>query len=116
MEFKWVYYLFLFVFRLLFLYFLYRKRCKLYRCRYFVFGFYFVWYIDGFDKIKLFVFGISRCIDGFLWKMLWLNVYKINNDLKVIVGYFVEIIVEMFGCLFFVRGDRGIEDILVKEF
>lgn len=115
MEVKRGYYSFLFVSWLSFLYFLHRKRRKLHRRRYFSPGPHFVWHIDGYDKIKPFGFGISGCIDGFSRRILWLNVYKTNNDPKVIAGYFVETIAEMSGCPSFVRGDRGTENTLVKE-
>ena len=71
--------------------------------------------MDGYDKIKPFGFGISGCIDGFSRRLLWLNVYKTNNDPSVIAGYFIEAVSEFCGCPTFVRGDRGTENVLVKD-
>lgn len=55
------------------------------RRRYVVFGFNFIWYFDGYDKLKLYGFCIYGVIDGYSWCILWFEVGFMNNDLMIIV-------------------------------
>ena len=45
-----------------------------------------VWHCDGYDKLKPYGLCIHGGIDGFSQLMLWLNVYKTNNDPKVVAN------------------------------
>lgn len=47
-----------------------------------------MWYLDGYDKLKLFGFAIYGVIDGYSRRILWLNVGFFNNDLRLIVSYY----------------------------
>ena len=71
---------------------------RLERLTYTVPGPYFIWHIDGCDKLKSFGLCISGCIDRFSKKKkkknIWLNVYNTNNN---------------------PRGDYGTESGLVRD-
>lgn len=49
-----------------------------------------MWYIDGFDKLKFYGFVIYGVIDGFLKRILWLEVVLLNSDFVVIGFYFLN--------------------------
>jgi hypothetical protein len=76
----------------------------------------FIWHFDGYDKLKPFGLCISGCIDGFSRKIVWMNVYRTNNNPKVIGGYFLEAVKLVGGCPKLVRGDFGTENTLVRDF
>ena len=76
----------------------------------------YIWHIDGYDKLKPFGLCISGCIDGFSRKVLWLNIYKTNNNPNIIGGYYLEAVKEYGGCARIVRGDFGTENGLVRDF
>lgn len=59
---------------------------------YYVKGLNFVWYIDGYDKLKFFGFSVYGCIDGFLRRLFWLEVGFINKNLEVIVKYYFDVV------------------------
>lgn len=77
------------------------------------FGLNFVWYIDVYDKLKLYGFFIYGCIDGFSRRVIWLKVLRINNDLVVIVGFYFEVVEMEGGCFVILRIDIGIENIVI---
>jgi hypothetical protein len=89
---------------------------RLRRRSYFASGPNFVWHLDGYDKLKPFGLCISGCIDGFSRKIIWMNVYRTNNNPKVIGGYFLEAVRLLRGCPKLVRGDYGTENKLVCDF
>lgn len=62
-------------------------------------GFNDVWYMDGYDKFKLFGFVIYGVIDGFSRKILWFEVVCFNSLLDSIVIYYLNIVKEFEGCL-----------------
>lgn len=53
--------------------------------KYCVEGFNYIWYMDGYDKLKLFGFCVYGVIDGYSRRILWFEVGIINNDFSVIV-------------------------------
>lgn len=55
-------------------------------------GFDNVWYIDFYDKLKLYGIVINGCIDGFLRNIIWMEVNLINSDFKVIVDYYIKVV------------------------
>lgn len=59
----------------------YRFRRRVYRFK----GFNYLWYIDGYDKLKLFGFCVYGVIDGFSRRILWFEVLSINSDFRVVV-------------------------------
>lgn len=73
-------------------------------------GFDYIWYMDLYDKLKLYGLCINGCIDGFLRNIIWLECYWISSDLIIIVGYFINVIDVRKGCLKCIWGDRGIEN------
>jgi len=81
-----------------------QSRC-ISRRNYFACGPNFIWHLDGYDKLKPFGLCISAAIDQFLRKIIWLNVYKTNNDPRIIAGYFIEAVQEVCGCPRVVHGD-----------
>ncbi len=68
------------------------------------------WHIDGYDKLKPYGLCISGCIDGFSRYIVWMSVYKTNNDPSVIAGYFVDAVREIGGMPAVVRSDMGTEN------
>jgi len=44
----------------------------------------YLWHFDGYDKLKPYGLCISGCIDGFSRKLIWLKVFKTNNDPQII--------------------------------
>lgn len=90
-----------------------RLWCRLIRCKYRSCGLNFVWYIDGYDKFKFYGIVIYGCIDGYLWLILWLEVVLINNDFKVVVNYFINVVKERGGCFLRVRVDFGMENVYI---
>ena len=49
------------------------------------------WHMDGFDNLKPFGFPIQGGIDGFSWKILWLNIrLRSNNSPDNIATYFLN--------------------------
>lgn len=72
----------------------YRLKRRLYVNR----GFNDFWYMDGYDKLKLFGFLIYGVIDGFSRKILWFEVARFNNLLDNIAMYFLNIVQELKGC------------------
>lgn len=72
--------------------------------------------MDGYDKLKLFGFCIYGCIDGYSWCIVWLEVGVINNDLDVMVGYFLDVICFVGGVLCILCVDNGIENVYIVVF
>ena len=52
-------------------------------------------------------------IDGFSWKIIWLNAYKTSRDPRIVGGYFLEGLESLSRCPELVRTDRGTEYCLV---
>ncbi|ROJ57643.1 hypothetical protein DPX16_23842 [Anabarilius grahami] len=92
-----------------------RSRNRLRRRVYHSRGPNFVWHIDGYDKLKPFGIGISGCIDGFSRSMMWLEAYKTNRDPRLIAGYFMDAVINTWGCPARVRLDLGTENVHVAE-
>eukprot|EP00731_Ephydatia_muelleri_P000691 Em0001g691a len=53
------------------------------------------WHIDGCDKLKPFGFPIHACIDGFSWKIIWLELTATNNDPDVVVKFYLDAVVKL---------------------
>lgn len=68
------------------------------------------WHMDGYDKLKPYGLCISGCIDGFSRYIVWMSVYKTNNDPSVIAGYFIDAVRENGGMPAIVRSDMGTEN------
>jgi len=67
---------------------------RLRRREYFSKGPNYLWHFDGYDKLKPYGLCVSGCIDGYSRYIIWLRVYKTNNDPKVINGYYMDCIRE----------------------
>ena len=83
-----------------------RLRRRIYRCK----GPNYLWYIDGYDKLKPFGFCIHGAIDGFSRRILWLEVTSLNNDPRIVAQYFLDYARQLGGTARIVRGDRGSEN------
>lgn len=92
-----------------------RASRRLYRRSYFAKGPNYIWHLDGYDKLKPFGICIHGCIDGFSRKIVWLNAFTTNSDPKVIGGYFMEAVERAGGCPRVVRGDKGTENVKVRD-
>ena len=69
------------------------------------------WHMDGFDNLKPFGFPIQGGIDGFSWKILWLNIrLRSNNSPDNIATYFLNTVKELKGCLKQLITDLGTEN------
>lgn len=53
-----------------------------------------IWYVDGYDKLKLYGLLIYGCVDGFFRRIMWFKVCKSNNDLVILVGFFFYVVEE----------------------
>lgn len=93
-----------------------RKARRLTRRTYISKGPDFLWHFDSYDKLKRFGFCINGCVDGFSRLVIWLNCYVTSSNPRIIGGYFLEAIAALGGCPLLIRGDRGTENILVRQF
>ena len=59
-----------------------RKRRCLHRREYSSLGPNYAWQGDGYDKLKEFGLPIHGCIDGYSWKLLWLELTRSNTILQ----------------------------------
>ena len=57
------------------------------------------WHADGYDKLKPYGFPLHGCIDGYLSRILWLKVTKLNSHAKVPAAYYVDTMKELGVCL-----------------
>ena len=73
-----------------------------------------VLYIDGYDKLKPFVFVIDRCIDGFSWKKLWFKIGTTNNDPVVTEYYFLECLHQVKTAPKVIRSDRSTQNVYIS--
>ena len=87
-----------------------RTARRLRRREYFSKGPNYIWHFDGYDKLKPYGLCVSGCIDGYSRYIIWLKVYKTNNDPKVISGYYMECVRERMGAPTKIRADRGTEN------
>ena len=88
-----------------------RLRCRTYRTK----DPNHLWHLDGCDKVKPFGIAIHGCNDGFSRKVIWLSAYYTNNDPQVVAGYYFNAVSEAGRCSFMLRGDRGTENVPVKQ-
>lgn len=54
-------------------------------------------------------------IDGYLCCILWLRVCSLNKKLEYIVYFYLKYVREINGVLFIIYGDRGIENVIVRD-
>ena len=93
-----------------------RGRRRLHRRNYFAKGPNYIWHFDSYDKLKPFGICINCCIDGFSRKIIWMNAFTTSSDPKIIGGYYMEAVQKFGGCPRIVRGDRGTENVKVRDF
>ncbi|XP_061920002.1 uncharacterized protein LOC133660480 [Entelurus aequoreus] len=93
-----------------------RGRRRLHRRNYFAKGPNYIWHFDSYDKLKPFGICINGCIDGFSRKIIWMNAFTTSSDPTVIGGYYMEAVKKLGGCPRIVRGDRGTENVKVRDF
>jgi len=73
----------------------------------------FCWHLDGYDKLKPFGFSIHGCVDGFSWRILWLEVQRSNKNLWPMARYFLDNVKAAHGCPACVYTDGGTENGLI---
>ena len=93
-----------------------RRSRRLHRRSYFATGPNYIWHLDAYDKLKPFGICISGCIDGFSRKIIWLNAFTTSSDPKIVGGYYMEAVERTGGCPRIARGDRGTENVKVRDF
>ncbi|XP_061745248.1 uncharacterized protein LOC133544166 [Nerophis ophidion] len=93
-----------------------RARRRLHRRNYFAKGPNYFWHFDSYDKLKPFGICINGCIDGFSRKIIWMNAFTTSSDPKIIGGYYMEAVKKFGGCPRIVRGDRGTDNVKVRDF
>lgn len=49
-------------------------------------------------------------IDGYSWKIFWLELLRFNNKFEILVRYYLDSVKRNMGCLIFLRIDCGIEN------
>ncbi|KAL5500067.1 hypothetical protein EMCRGX_G011566 [Ephydatia muelleri] len=49
----------------------------------------------GMTSSNLFGFPIHACIDGFSWKIIWLELTATNNDPDVVVKFYLDAVVKL---------------------
>ena len=68
-----------------------RKAHSLVRHMYYAQGPNYVWYVDGYDKLKPYGFCFNGAIiDGYNRRILWLEVSNSNNSSGVIAKYYLD--------------------------
>jgi len=87
-----------------------RKSRRLQRRRYLSPGPNHTWHVDGYDKLKPYGFPIHGCIDGYIRRIMWLNVTKSNNHPDMIANFYLETLSDVGGCPLNVRTDCGTEN------
>ena len=90
-----------------------RLRHRLKRRQYKVKGPNYIWYIDGYDKLKPFGFCIHSAIDGYSRRILWLDVGPSNNDPRIIAQYVLNYVRQTHGAPCIVCADCGTENVHV---
>ncbi len=70
----------------------------------------YILHMDGYDKIKRYGFAIHGAIDGFSREVLWLRVYRSNNDPQIIAQYYLDFLEESGFCPVRIRSDYGTEN------
>ena len=65
-----------------------RRRPRLQRRKHHSPGPIFVWHTDGYDKLKLHRIKIHGCIDGYPWRIIWLEVAASNKVPKLIAKHY----------------------------
>lgn len=73
-----------------------------------------VWHCDGYDKVKPYGLCIHGCIDGFSRQLIWLQVYRTNNDPKIIGSYYMDAVEFTGGAPRVMRTDMGTENGLIE--
>jgi hypothetical protein len=87
-----------------------RRARRLRRRQYYANGPNFVWHIDGYDKVKPYGLCIHGCIDGYSRYIVWMRVFRTNNNPDVVGTYYISALQERKAAPRFVRGDRGTEN------
>lgn len=71
----------------------------------------YLFHIDGWDKLKRYGLCVHGAIDGFSRRIMWLEASASNNDASVVCHFFASCIRQQGGTPYFVRADRGTENV-----
>ncbi|KAI3356201.1 hypothetical protein L3Q82_017179, partial [Scortum barcoo] len=89
---------------------------RLHHQGYFAKGHSYIWHLDSYDKLKPFGICINVCIDRFARKVIWMNAFTTSSDRYIVGGYYMEAVERLGGCPRIVRGERGTENVKVRDF
>ena len=87
-----------------------RKATKLQRRSYVSPGPNATWHVDGYDKLKPYGLPIHGCADEFSRRIMWLRVYKSNNDPVIPAGFLLHSVEEIGMWPMLVQTDCGTEN------
>lgn len=73
----------------------------------------FCWHVDGYDKLKPFVFPIHGAVDGYSHIMMWLKVDRTNNDPEITAKFFTDWVEEVGWCPSLLQTDCGTENVVI---
>lgn len=73
-------------------------------------------HIDGWDKLKPFGVSVHGAIDGYSRRILWLHACNSNKKPEYIAKQYLDFIKEINGVPVRVYGDRGTENVIVRDF
>ena len=79
-----------------------RKACRLLRHWFWAAGVNNIWTVDQHDKWKWFGLALHTGIEPFLGRILWMKVWHLNQNLQLILTYYLEV-VEKLGCKLVVK-------------
>ena len=92
-----------------------RRQHRLIRRQYHVPAPNYLWHIDGYDMLKPYGLCIHGCVNGQSRKVMWLNVYKSNNDPEIIGGYYFEPLARQGAAPHMIRGGLGTENVKIRD-
>lgn len=87
-----------------------RRARRLRRRQYYASGPNFIWHIDGYAKLKPYGLCVHGSIDGYSRYIIWMKVFRTNNNPDVVGTYFLSALQERKAAPRFIRGDRGTEN------
>lgn len=91
-----------------------RRARRLRRREYYASGPNFIWHIDGYDKLKPYGLCVHGCIDGYSRYIIWMNVFRTNNNPDVVGSYYLSALEERMAAPRLIRGDRGTENTRIR--
>ena len=91
-----------------------RKRRKQRQRKYFSAGPNYSWHIDGHDKLKPFGSSLHGCIDGFLRRLIWLEVSSSNKKQEIIGKFYLDAVRQLQNIPKKLKVDDGTEHAIIQ--